>query len=205
MRFIIATAFAWMAGCGLVSAEDCAHDPAAMLALNVRTFDQDRTTGWRSLADREGCKAAAADLIAAYRDANAGSLSQQEQRSLRWHEGQMRAAAGQTEAAISLFETTRRGGMGPYDRVMDLYLDATLAFLRRDRTALEQARADLVAVPQPDSFAAAVERTRTMYGDEAANAMRWPSNLDFVDGFLTCFDRPYSEAYSSDECLPPLQ
>lgn len=31
--------------------------------------------------------------------------------------------------------------------------------------------------------------------------MRWPMNIEVVDDLVTCFDRPYRQAYGSD-CRP---
>ena len=78
----------------------CAPADNAMMALPLHDFDQS-DAGWRSL-DQEGCEAEVADLIARYRDRHAATLTDGSGDSLIWHEGQLRAAAGQTEAAIPL-------------------------------------------------------------------------------------------------------
>lgn len=196
MRFAAAFLMSWLACAAAARAEDCAYDREAALTLSYEAFDlESSVAGWRALADREGCLAAAADLIAAYRAAHAADVDERNQRSLRWHEGQMRAAAGQYDAAIVLFESTRHGLDHPMLRADDLYLDATLAFLRRDRVALDSARAELATLPEPQGFREAVEQARQRYGDAFADSIVWPSNLDVVDGFRNCFDRPYAEAY----------
>lgn len=194
MRLTTLAACVWLA-CGAAWAEDCSAGREQALALGYDDFDSDRTVGWRAVADKQGCFAAAADLLEAYRRAHAEDVSEQDQRSLRWHEGQMRAADEQRDAAIALFESTRRGDPSVHIRADDLYLDATLAFLRQDRAALERARAELASLPEPEGFHAAVERARERYGDAFADSITWPSNLGVVDGFLNCFDRPYAEAY----------
>ena len=76
------------------------------------------------------------------------------------------------------------------------YVDASVAFLRQDREALLAARARLVALPVPEYFARAAERYRANYPD--LPPLSWPLNLNKVDGFIACFDRPYREAYSCD-------
>ena len=88
------------------AAEPCAYDTAAMLALDEEAFDQDLSDGgggWRAIANRPGCELAAADLLAAYRAAHpeANAL-------LAWHEGQMRATAGQSERASPLLDKDRK-------------------------------------------------------------------------------------------------
>jgi hypothetical protein len=103
---------------------------------------------------REGCELAAADLIAEYRTANAAALVNghpQQITGLNWHEAQLRAANGQTERAIRLFEHSRV----TYMESDALYGQATVAFLKRDRAALQQARDALAALPPPPDFAQA--------------------------------------------------
>jgi hypothetical protein len=103
------------------SPDVCAFDRAKMLALDEREFDQDFTGGWRTL-EREECWLIAADLIRDYRIAKSPNS-----KILFWHEGQMRAFAGQTEPAILLFETTREPVTSD-SFGWNLYVDATIAF-----------------------------------------------------------------------------
>ena len=63
--------------------------------------------------------------------------------------------------------------------------------------ALQAARDRLAAVPPPPGFEEDAARFKTQYGRE----LSWPLNLDVLDGFLACFDKPYDEAYSRD-CRP---
>lgn len=175
---------------GQSAVADCRQPDAAMLALSVHEFDQ-TPAGWRSL-DAEGCEAVGADAIARYRAANREGLEGEDLGTLIWHEGQLRAAAGQTEAAIALMLEARQ----EESDAIQPYVDATVAFLRRDREALLAARERLLALPVPDYFAAAVERHRVNYPDYPAPT--WPLNRDKVEGFVACFDRPYREAYNCD-------
>jgi hypothetical protein len=175
---------------GQAAPTDCPRPDAAMLALPLHEFDQ-TPAGWRSL-DSEGCEAVGADAIARYRELHREALAGEETGTLVWHEGQLRAAAGQTDAAIALM---LEGRDGESDAIQP-YVDASVAYLRRDREALLAARARLVALPVPDYFARAAERYRTSYPDHPP--LTWPLNLDKVDGFIACFDRPYREAYSCD-------
>jgi hypothetical protein len=175
-------------------ADACAVDRTAALALDVQAFDQG-PSGWRSLA-RPGCFLAAADLIAAWRAGNPGHSLM-----LRWHEGQMRAAGGAYAEAIPLFDSARWQGLGDagVDTGWNLYVDATIAFLRRDRAALATARAALAALPLPTDQPTAAAFVRTM-----PPPARWPDNLDVVDGLVTCFDRSYADAMSDQSCRTPL-
>lgn len=175
---------------GQAAQTECRQPDAAMFALSLHEFDQ-TPAGWRSL-DAEGCEAVGADAIALYREMNREALAGEDLGTLIWHEGQLRAAAGQTEAAIPLLlEGRDRESEG--DR---LYAEATVAFLRQDREALQEARDHLLAMPVPEWFAAAVERYRINYPDQPPPT--WPLNLDKVEGFIACFDRPYREAYNCD-------
>ncbi|HWQ87476.1 hypothetical protein [Brevundimonas sp.] len=167
----------------------CREADAVMLAMSLHDFDQTEA-GWRSL-DAEGCQRQAAEAIGRYRTVNAQALGE-EADTLIWHEGQMRAFAGDTEEAIRLMLIGR-------DRDSDAtqpYTDATIAFLRRDRPALLAARERLVALPVPEAFARAAARYAASYPDHPA--LTWPLNLNIVDGLIACFDRPYREAYACE-------
>jgi hypothetical protein len=82
----------------------CSYGKDALLALDEKVFDQDLAGGgWRAVAKIPGCELAAADLPAAYQAAHPGAGL-----ILAWHEGQMRASAGQSERAIPLLESARK-------------------------------------------------------------------------------------------------
>lgn len=171
--------------------DPCAHDRAALLALTPTAFDQDLEGGWRTLGAKPECAATAADLLAAYRKARWGELTQSELHTNYWHEGQLRAGLGQTPAATRLMmagvnpEMSRSG--------FSDYALGTIAFLHQDRPGLIAARERLAALPKPADFDQAAERFKAAYGFD----LEWPVNLKVLDGFIACFDRPYSEAYGS--------
>lgn len=102
-----------------------------------------------------------------------------------WHERQTRAIAGQTALAIELFEKSHQR---PDLFGWNLYVDGSIAFLRRDRKALQAARDELAALPQPDDWP-------PLGPDGKPAKIAWPANLDFLNGFLRCWDLPYSAAY----------
>jgi len=169
------------------NADGCRYDRAAMLALEEDAFDQDLTGGWRALEQR-GCKTEAADLLRDYRDA----APRRRAFLLFWHEGQLRADLGQTDAAIILFEHSYRPDNDDHIG-WNRYVDGSIAFLRQDRSALQNARDTLSQLPspkEPPSF--------TINGQKIA--MEWPPNLNVLDGFLKCFDKPYAVAYASTAC-----
>jgi hypothetical protein len=161
----------------------CMFDRAELLALDEHSFDQDMNGGWRAVAQHEECIEVAADLIREYRETR-GLIST----ILYWHEGQLRAEAGSTDEAIRLFEKSRKA-----DDVFgwNLYVDASIAFLKRDKPALLAAREALARLPRPENFNPRDAQGHVVY-------ISWPPNLDFVDGFITCFDRGYKEAYGNN-------
>ena len=176
----------------------CTYNKDAMLALDVNSFDQDLAGGgggWRAIANIPGCELAAADLLAAYQAEHPDSGS-----ILAWHEGQMRAAGGQYEKAIPLLESARK----PEDQDKfgwNFYVDATLAFLRNDKPALQKAQQQLAAIAYPegaglpplmDGYVEFQPRT-----GQPVIRMRWPLNIAEVDGLLACFGKSYKEAYGS--------
>lgn len=168
----------------VAAAGHCSYDRAGMLKLEQDAFDQSNT-GWRTLASR-GCNIEAADLIRDWRLQHKSTDS-----ILYWHEGQSRAFAGQIAQAIALFELSRQSGNGdPFG--WNPYVDGTIAFLRRDRSALQFERDKLAALPRPADIPADLHMT-TPDGKDVA--VPWPFNLDKLDGFLACWDRPYGEAY----------
>jgi len=172
-------------------APDCRHDRATMLALPLDRFDQDMAGGWRALSAR-GCDAQAADLIRDWRAAN--PVDPQRAGMLAWHEGQLRANAGQTAEAIALFERARKTPQEDAGFGWNLYVDGSVAFLRRDRAALDAARAKLAVLPRPAGYA-------PRRADGTPATVRWPMNLGVLDGFRRCWDRPYKVAYACPAAL----
>lgn len=165
---------------------DCRHDQAATLSLDFEAFDQSMTSGWRPLA-RKGCTAEAADLIRDYRIAHPETKRAS---LLLWHEGQLRATAGETQAAIALFRQAYKPAEMDSGFGWNLYVDGTIAFLSRDRTALLTARQKLAALPKPADW-----DTDTARANARTGVPSWPLNLGVLDGFLRCFDKPYAETY----------
>ncbi|MFK7955975.1 MAG: hypothetical protein AB8B96_07750 [Lysobacterales bacterium] len=162
----------------------CSVDTEAMLALDQNAFDQDIDGGWRTMVRDGNCRAEAADLIRAYINAN-GETGE----IMTWHEGQMRAMEGQTARAIALLRTTHKPP--DYDDWFgwNHYVDATLAFLQRDRIELEKARQDLLDLPRPEDF-------QPLDSSGKPIDVKWPPNLNVVDALLKCFDESYDQAYN---------
>ena len=174
----------------------CAYDRDAMLALDVETFNSTPDAGWRLIGNVPGCELAGADLLALYRTSKDG-LSADEEAGLLHHEFQLRASSGEADAAIAI--ARRLIEFRTDDPPMRTYHEAELAFMLHDLEALEVARDRLAAEPEPDSFREGVAKFKEKYPDYPEH--RWPLNLDVVEGFINCFDRPYAEAYTFS-CRP---
>ena len=142
---------------------------AAELAADYTSFDQTMTGdgSWRPLVN-EGCYEAAAGMISRYLEKNSGALSPEQIWTLDFHAGQTLAMGGRDADSISWFEKSRNPGSG---REWLAYVDATLAFLKKNHESLLTARAAYLAAT-------------------SANAPR----LAVIDGFLACESKTYLEA-----------
>lgn len=185
---LIAIAVFALAQASAVSA--CAIDQARYLSMPFEAFDQDLSAGWRGL-DRDKCAAGVADPLAAYRRQHR-PLTDRERSILSWHEGQIRAMAGDRLRAIPLM----MGGVQDDGGEIDFadYALGTIAFLQRDYQGLQAARARLAAFPRPDGFKDTV--TVMQAGQPLSVKVKWPPNLDVLDRLIRCYDKPYREAYS---------
>jgi hypothetical protein len=173
-------------------APDCSYDLEAMLALDRKAFDQTLPDGgWRSLYER-GCYAEAAELIRTWRHDKRDHA-----RMLYTHEGQMRAYAGQTEQAIALLELTYKAMDEDGDFGWNFYMDGTIAFLERDRKALDTAIARLEAVPRPQ------QSPRMVDAQGKSVEIIWPPNMNVLRAFERCWERTYLEAFEK-ECITPF-
>ena len=173
-------------------APDCSYDLEAMLALDRKGFDQTLPDGgWRGLYER-GCYAEAAELIRAWRHEKRDHAS-----ILYTHEGQMRAYAGQTEQAIALLRLTYKPMDEDANFGWNFYMDGIIAFLERDREALDTAIARLKVVPRPQNLPRLV--------DPQGNPVEiiWPPNMNVLRAFERCWERTYREAFEKD-CITPF-
>jgi hypothetical protein len=178
------------------SSKSCTFDRARLPALDEGQFDQDMSGGWRALAATPGCTLAAADLLRDYRE-----VHHTDSGMLFWHEAQMRAKAGQYPESIALMKRSYKpanldkAGWNPY-------VDATIAFLSRNREAFEQAKARLAAVEPlvADGISPIIDGyVEVDMADGSKTKFRWPLNIDVVERLGNCFNKPYAEAYA-DEC-----
>lgn len=157
-----------------------------MLNLSPREFDQDFDRGWASLADIKGCKRAAANLIPLYYSLR--DLPEHIEKTLKFHEAQLRAELEQPERAVSLFQQTRTA---ENNNGWNYYVDGTIAFLTKDYEGLEKAINHLEKVEKPEGF-----DPRDSEGQPID--MEWPPNLKVLERFKSCFEETYLTAYA--EC-----
>jgi hypothetical protein len=193
--YVLATSCS-IAGAQEVPSKSCRYDRARLLALDENQFDQDMSGGWRALASTPGCALVAADLLHDYREAH-----HKDSGILFWHEAQVRADVGRYHEAIALMKRAYKPAKA--DKAgWNLYVDATIAFLRRDRTAFEHAKIKLAAVQPPTGADIPPVINGYMeadFADGSKRKIRWPINIDVVEGLENCFDKLYVEAYN-DTC-----
>jgi hypothetical protein len=112
----------------------------------------------------------------------------------------MRASAGQYAAAIPLLVASRKPAAEDLAG-WNAYVDATIAFLQGNNAALLDARTRLAAVPYPAGAGMPPLRGGQIEFPSPPGQppirMRWPPNLEAVDGLVACFGKPYDVAYGS--------
>lgn len=172
-------------------AGDCVSVPERerLLALDEDAFDQDMQGGWRAVASEPHCQEAAADLIREWRIRHQSTAG-----ILFWHEGQIRASLEDREAAVALFKQSYKPA-SPGTTAWNAYVDASIAFLTRDKPALLRARENLRQVNPSPEYEVKDGRFEIELNDGSRHSMRWPPNIDVVDGLVNCFDASYDTAY----------
>lgn len=157
-----------------------AQETTRLLSLSYQDFDQDPHEGWRPYYERE-CYAQARDLLLAY-VAEHPDLAD-EHYMLRFHAGQLLAMTGDYEKAKTYM---RRAYTKLQSQKIDwnAFVDANIAFLDKDKPKLMEMRSRIAKQPElkagPGIPLWAVGRIM---------------NLDVVDGFIACFEKPYVIAY----------
>ena len=140
----------------------------AMLRQDYQTFDEAAdANSWRNLLQR-GCVREAVAILQAYGRQNGSRLTRDQRLELNFHIGQTLAFGGYDAESLPYFESARADGASAE---WNAYVDATVAFLRKDRAGLEDAKRRYAAAP-------------------AAQPMR----VKIIDGFLKCLEKTYAEA-----------
>ena len=151
---------------------DCSkrYEEVGPAAIKLPYWEFDQTeNGWRSLGN---CYPQQAQLLKRY-----VKRQEYELRGVRWHLAQTLAmvghdaeAAEQALLSVNPDEATQTPGFS-----WNTYVLATVAFLRKDRSAFDTQH----------------EAHRRATAASAQNA----TNLKVLDGLSACFDKPYREAY----------
>lgn len=148
-------------------------EPPKELRLSYQEFDQRPGEGWRKIADT-GKYTEAAKLIDRYAQEKKG-LKEWQQVNLRFHAGQLYALAGRKAQALARFKKSLFPKEPPNSPIRwNAYVQATIAFLERDRKKLIKYRQEIANGPK---FKGSIP------------------NLDVVDRLIEHFDKPYSAAY----------
>lgn len=151
------------------------------LDLDYNVFDQRPGRGWRQEAER-GNFLDAAMLIDEYVE-KYKNLGESQRVNLNFHAGQMYAFADDYQKAIDLFKRSTYAEEPPALPLRwNAYVEATIAFLKKDEDRLRECREEIVRGP-------------TFQGEKA--------NLDVVDRLIKHFDEPYSEAYGTRRSRSP--
>lgn len=165
------------AGAAGAAGKECSVSAAeleAYLKQDWNTFDQS-SQGWRKLSSEPPrCFVEVSQLIDSYHFHHLSDLKPFDRLMLHWHAGQNYAFAGLYGIAVARFEQCKnkdepaRAGFR-----WNAYVDATLAFLKRDLAKLRSSREQLAV------------------GKDPVNVM----NLHKIDGLIQCFNQSYREAF----------
>lgn len=158
-------------------------DKKIFLALEASVFDQDKTKGWRRISER-GCDEEAADLIKEYLLYSTAPMPLFGGRFtiLRWHAGQLYAFAGKNDEAIRFFKASYSSNDEHHNKTWNEYVNATIAFMEKDKKELNAARQRLFVLIEDNSDP-----------DDYARG-----NLIVVDSLKENFSESYKRAYTSD-------
>ncbi len=143
-----------------------------MLTLDYSAFDQDMDGGWRMVAAEERFDDAGR-LIDVYLARRAAELEPNQRILLNFHAGQMYAMADDRKLAVKRFETSIEPN--PTMESWNPYVEATIAFLNRDREALLAARNAMAATPDGIMNMPVVDRLVANLGKSYMDALRPPS------------------------------
>lgn len=154
------------------------------LDQDYKSFDQAQKLGWRQVA-QEGRFKEAAKLIDRYLKRHKG-LDVSQIANLHFHAGQLYAFANSYDIALERFKKAKYDPIPEVDPVQmkaffeewNVYVDATIAFIKKDRMKLLEYRTQMANIP---------------------NISREMSNLDVVDSLIKNYDKPYLEAYGAQK------
>ena len=173
-RLALASVFAF----GLCQGAYAATTPTAPdpnLQESFQQFDQSSESGWRVL-ELQSKYSEGISLIQDYREANSAKLLNWQKASLAFHLGDLYALAGDNERAIAAYQQAFAFNAA----ANGAYIQAFIAFLSQDRTALLKAR-ETLATTNPGPW---------QKGDVAV-----------VDELIKYFGQPYEAAFGAMGCV----
>jgi hypothetical protein len=146
----------------------------AFMQQDFDTFDQ-KPTGWRSLYVPSGaCDLSIIVLIDSYHQSHQGKLVPWQDRLLTWHVGQSLGFLNLYDLAIARFQNSYDPQELPKPEFhWNAYVRASIAFMNKDRAALQRAHDEFITVAPMES-----------------------NNFKIVERFIRCFDANYFDAYS---------
>lgn len=157
-----------MLAAGSNSAECPTKADASLMELAYDAFDTSSgKLAWRTLLSK-GCVDAAVLTLETYRARNSKKLTAEQRHEMSFHTGQALAFSGRDRESIPHFESAKGAESS---REWSAYVDATVAFLRKDRPRLESALHRYEKLVSPTSM-----------------------RLGVIRGFTRCLDKAYMEA-----------
>lgn len=162
---------------GAASIGSCSFSQADLVAndrLSYDDFDQKGvlSSTWRALDNRQ-CYKASVTVMQDYLISGPIGTSTQRQ-DLLFHLGQSLGMAGHNSEAALVIAGARRGGIEPDGFDFGTYVVGTWAYFVHDRSKLQVTRDKL--------------RVESGYGNQL--------NTRALTGLISCFNKPYQEAYS---------
>ena len=169
------TAVLAFGSCTGTSAATTPATPDPSQQESFQQFDQSSDSGWRTL-ELQSKYSEGISLIQDYREANSAKLLQWQKASLAFHLGDLYALAGDKEQAIAAYQQALAFNAASNGA----YIQAFIAFLSQDRTALLKAR-ETLATTNPGPW---------QKGDVAV-----------VDELIKYFGRPYEAVFGAMGCV----
>jgi hypothetical protein len=142
-----------------------------LLNLDYKSFDQTLPNGgWRGIVD----KVDAGKVLDSYHIHNLEKLEPWQARIIYWHAGQEYAMSGLSQLALARFKKSFNPDQKADDTFRwNSYVKGSIAFLEKDMASLVKSRDELREVDK-------IERS---------------ANLKFLESFIRCFNKTYTEAY----------
>lgn len=183
--------------------ERCKVTPAEverLLTMEIEAFDSSEL-GWRKIATRKDCEAAAANVIKLYILFSFPSPPL-DIKILRWHAGQLLASSEKKEEALLYFRATYDSEKGRIFALMwNEYVSGTIAFIKNDGKKLETARNNLRDLILSEEGKEWRRKHHSASIASDAEFLAVDSNYKILDNMHVCFRKlKYKDIYSLTSC-----